>query len=369
MSADVDIPMLLEPISDDRPGGADLRDDDDPNNIFRRVKDARNAARQEESQSDVEGELTSSAGMSEWRQVWEEGQEYLRNQAKDLEIAAYMIEASIRLGGYRGLAQSLELTRELVNRFWGELLPTPDEDGIETTVLPISRLNGDVITYPLMRVPMTDDGSFGHLVLWQYTQAQQLDSLSASEREVRIARGAITMEQYRQAVAESSDAFYRQLKSEIEAAQAALKSVNEIFEEKAGYEFAPNLSKFESSLTEAMSVLQQIAGERLVEESAVDESSDEDARASADSASSGGEGAPKKQGVINSREEAFGLLEKVAAWIEKNEPQSLLPSEIRKVIRRGKMSPLELYKDLIRDSDVRNTLYRDVGIEIPEDEY
>ena len=368
MTTDVDIPLLLEPISEEQPGGVDLRDDDDPNNIFRRVKDARNDARQEESQSDLEGE-TSTTATSAWRQVWDEGQEYLKTQAKDLEIVAYMIEASIRLGGYGGLARALELTAEMTAKFWGELLPTPDEDGIETTILPISRLNGDVITYPLMRVPLTSDGSFGHLVLWQYTQAQQLDQLSSEEREIRISRGAITLEQFRQAVAETETSFFVETKAEIEAAKAAIVKVGEVFEEKAGDEFAPNLSRFDQTLDEALNVLEQVAGDRLVSQSTGD---DEDSDTEETGGGGGGEsssGGGQKRGGINSREEAFGELEKVASWIEKHEPQSLLPSEIRKVIRRGKMSPAELYVDLIRDSDVRNTLYRDVGIDVPEEEY
>ena len=58
------------------------------------------------------------------------------------------------------------------------------------------------------------------------------------------------------------------------------------------------------------------------------------------------------------------MLEKVAKWFESNEPQSLLPPEIRKVIKRGRMSPQELFQDLISDENARRQLYRDVGIEV-----
>lgn len=138
--------------------------------------------REEERQSDIARE-TASQTIRLWREVWESGQEYLKNYAKDLEIVAYMIEGSVRLSGFGGLACSLRLTTELLKSFWGELLPTPDEEGIETTLRPISRLNGDVIVYPLMRVPMTEDTTLGTMVVWQYGQAKQLETLSGDEQE------------------------------------------------------------------------------------------------------------------------------------------------------------------------------------------
>lgn len=66
------------------------------------------------------------------------------------------------------------------------------------------------------------------------------------------------------------------------------------------------------------------------------------------------------------RELALTQLEEIAAWFERNEPQSILPSEIRKVVRRGRMTPEQLYKDLIDDESVRRQLFRDVGI-VPQD--
>lgn len=366
MSIDVVLDSLLEPISDENPAGVDLRENDDPNNIFRRVKDARNEARQEENQAALDGTISPEASRI-WRQVWEDGLEYLKTQAKDLEIAAYMIEASIRLDGYRGLATALELTSELVSRFWGELLPTPDEDGIETTIFPISRLNGEVASYPMLRVPITADGSVGELVVWQHSQASQLEQLKPDERALRISRGAVTLEQFNRAVAETPPDFYVKLYQQLGLAREKLKCLNDIFEEKAGDEFAPNLSKFDSLLDEADSILRQIAGDKLKPAGAVEEVEEGGSSAEAGVTFSGGGEGTKTQGGIQSREDALNQLEIIAKWIEKHEPQSLLPSEIRKVIKRGKMTPQELYKDLISDSAVRKTLYRDVGIEVTDD--
>ena len=359
MSLDIDIPSLLSPFREGSRGGTDLREDDDPNNAYRRIRDARNEAREEERQADINGE--SAAGASHlWRDVWENGQEYLRSCAKDLEIVAYMIEASIRLDGFGGLAQSLKLTTELLNSFWGELLPTPDDEGVATTLRPITRLNGDVISYPLMRVAMTEDTSIGAMVVWQYGQARQLATLSPQEQETRISSGAITLEKFNRAVAETKDPFFRSLSIQIQEARAALIQLGKTLEERAGDAEAPNLSRFQKSIDDADAVLQQVAGNRLGPKDA-----GTTAQGVAGQTSSGDAGGG---GSLSSRSNALDLLETVAQWFEKHEPQSILPSEIRKAIRRGKMSPQELYADLIVDSDVRRQLYKDVGIVVPEND-
>ena len=363
MNLELDIPTMLNPFEGELPGGKDLRDDDDPRNLYRRIRDSRTNARDVEIRVDEKrlnkGESPADA-IRQWQDVWNDGQEYLQSCGKDLEIVAYMIEASVRLGGIGGLAMALNLTKELVRDFWGQLLPTPDEDGIETTLLPISRLNGDVITYPLLRVPMTEDTSVGKFVIWQYTQAKQLESLKAEERETRVSRGAATVELFSRAVAETSDDFYRILAAELKEAMTAVVELNDIFQEKVGEELAPNLSKFKNSLKEADATLRIVAGDRLAQSEEEGEEEDTETSEGADTGKSVGRGV---RGDISSREDALILLEKVAVWFERQEPQSILPSEIRKAKRRAAMTPEQLYMDLITDESARDSLFKDVGIE------
>lgn len=361
MSLDLDISSLLSPFDGDSPAGTDLRLDDDPNNAYRRIRDARSDAKDKEEHAELEGE-TSTEAMRGWRSVWSDGQEYLQTFAKDLEIVAYMVEASVRIGGFAGLETSLRLTTELVENFWGELLPTPDEDGIETTLLPIARLNSNAITSALQRVPITSDSSVGEFALLHYSQAKRLDTIDAEERDRQMSRGAVTTTTFNQAVSETSDDFLRAMDAQIQSTSASVDRLDSVLKEKAGEEYAPNLSKFRESLKEAATTLRLVAGSRL---EVVDESSDEEG-AIADGDEGTGVKAENGGGIrggISSRQEALDLLEKVAVWFEKHEPQSILISEIRKVKRRALMTPEELYKDLISDASVREQLFRDVGIQ------
>lgn len=359
MSLDLDIPALLAPFEGESPAGADLREDADPNNAYRKIRDTRSDAKDLEDEALLEGEPPSEAKRV-WQTVWSSGQDYLQSNAKDLEIVAYMIEAAIRVDEFAGLEAALTLTSELVENFWGELLPTPDEDGIETTLLPIARLNSNAITSALQQVPITEDTSAGEMTLMKYAQAKRLDGLDADERDRQLSRGAMTTAACNQAVSETSDAFLQALNAQLETTLEAVDRLDAVFIEKAGEQEAPNLSRFRESLQEAASTLQAVAGHRL----ATDDASEADEAASEDG--SGAVVAKEPQGIrgqIANRQDALDVLEKAAAWFEQHEPQSLLISEIRKVRRRALMTPEELYKDLISDSSVREQLFRDVGIE------
>ena len=65
------------------------------------------------------------------------------------------------------------------------------------------------------------------------------------------------------------------------------------------------------------------------------------------------------------REEAFRQLEKIAAYFERHDPHSLLATQIRNVVRLGRLPLPDYYKELISDGSALQTLFKFVGIESP----
>jgi type VI secretion system protein ImpA len=283
-------------------------------------------------------------------------------------VAAYLIEALVRLNGYAGLHDGLELMRGLVERYWDDVYPRPDEDGLETTVLPISRLDSEVLTSAVIRVPITDGSSVGPFAVWQFRQAEELRSCKPEERRTRIERGAVTREMFDKASRETGAAFFQETYAEAAACLQELKLLSAALDEKCGPEanVTPTFSTVGDALNEAQAVLRLIAGPRLQVAAA---------RAGAASAGSG-EGGNHEGGAmgsqfvdnrLNGREDAFRTLESIAAFFERTEPQSLIPAQLRKVIRWGRMSPSQLYSELIEDSSVREQVFKIVGIERKEE--
>ena len=367
MTQTLDIDELIRPIEGADGAGTDLREDGDPDNAYWQIRTLRGDARDAERDAD-ESDGSPAEAEGHWRDLWKQGQNYLATQAKDLEVVGWMIEASLRTGGLPALTDSLRLTKRLVEDFWGELLPTPDEDGLETTVLPIGRLNGDAILYALMRVDVTADVEDGPFKVWQVEHADRVSAMAIDEQQERSARGEATLDKLERAASATPESFYAEMPAQITAARLAIEELEKAFEDRVEDDICPRFNKFTEGLEEIERAGRRLGGIRWGGSEVEEEVSDEAAPA-ADGSAPAAAAAPQQAGAINSREDAFRAMEKAAQWFEKHEPQSILPMEIRKCIRRGQMKPEDLFKDLMPDEDsVLERLFRDIGVQAPADD-
>src|SRR5215469_16406000 len=103
---------LLDPISPDRPAGADLRWTPE----WDRIKEARRSDDGLEAGKWVKKEQKTA----DWVAVRELAAAALRERSKDLQLALWLTEAVMRLDGFPGLREGLRVTRELLVRFWNE---------------------------------------------------------------------------------------------------------------------------------------------------------------------------------------------------------------------------------------------------------
>jgi type VI secretion system protein ImpA len=361
--AELDLTAYSTPIAGDNPAGMDLREDDAHSSDFRAIRDARNEARRIERRADEDGEDAGPA-MSQWQTVVELGEQALTEWSKDLEVAAYMIEALARVEGFGGVARGFRVAKELVANFWDNLYPMPDEDGVATRVLPITWLNGadgdGVLLGPLSRIPLTDGSSVGPFALWQYRQATELATTTdPAGREDRIKQGAATMDQIERACNETSPQFFLKLIQDITDAAHEFKELDALLTEKCGIEHAPPSSRINEMLESCLAAVKEIGKKRLAD-------------AGLNSAEVGGNGSGGGVSVgggnrggafgLSTRDDAFRILLAVADFFERTEPQSLLPAQIRRVVRWGRLSPQEFLGELIEDPNALENLFKLVGI-------
>jgi type VI secretion system protein ImpA len=357
------------PLPGDKPAGVNLREDVTPTSVYHAVRDARSANRAAERQL-LAG--VSDGPPPDWRPVLQRGTAVLAQNAKDLEIAAYVIEALVRLHGFAGLRDGFRLARELAERFWDGLHPLPDEDGLETRLAPLTGLNGEdgegTLISPILSVPLTEAGNhpaFACYHVQQAVAAQQLADEAA--RAKRLQELPATLEVIGQAVAETSRAFYAALVQDLNECQEEFARLVQVLDEKCGSK-SPPASNIRTALAACREALQQVAADKLPvpepEDAPGEETKPTNGAATAGPAEANRPlaGAALSGDAIMSRDEAFCLLLKVAEHFRRTEPQSVVSYGLEQVVRWGRMSLPELLRELISEDGPREQCFKQLGI-------
>lgn len=365
----IDVEALLAPISEEAPAGADPRSDTSPNSLYYRVKDARNAARAAERAAVEIGGPTPE----EWYDVIDAATDVLAGHAKDIEIAAWMVEGLVRRDGLAGLRDGLAVIGGIVSAYWDQSFPVIDEeDGIEGKVTAVAGLSGSgavgTLIQPIRLTPLTS-GSQRNLSLWSYEQATDLEKVTDStRRQERIDSGAVTMEQFQQSVAETPGSFFYEIAQTVDECIGALAQMSAAFDAVAGAE-APSTSGLRDMLQEVRSALRHFAADKLAAAEALVEDAAEEEAATAEGGGEGGESSTAVVRKINgyaSREEALAELTRIAGYFRKTEPHSPISYTLEDAVRRARMTLPELLGELAEDPAHIQRILMAAGIKLQD---
>jgi type VI secretion system protein ImpA len=353
----LDVATLAAPLDNGRGAGGDLRLDASPESLYYAVKDARSAARAAERQRMADAE--DAGDTPDWRPVLRLCLKALGEQSKDLEIAAYVIEALVRLHGFAGLRDGFRLVRALVERYWDELHPLPDEDGLETRLAPLAGLNGadaeGTLIAPLARVPLTEGGAAGPLAYHHYQQALALARIEdVAKREARVKDGAVSLEMIERAAAETPARFLTDLLDDLNASLEEFSRLNDVLKNRCGAH-APPASNIRSALETCRDAVRHIGRAKLSVATAGEGTDDAEAPAG-DIVVALPSGAPR------SREDAFRTLLQVADYFRRAEPHSPVSYTLENAVRWGRMTLPELMAELLSADAPRQEYFKQVGI-------
>jgi len=345
----IDIESLLQPVREDAPAGSDLREDRSPTSPYYQIKDARNGARAAE-RSALRSDDPHTAPVADWSPVLELAPQLLREVSKDLEIAAWYIEALVRTEGFPGMRDGLEVVRELFTRFGDGLYPMPDEDGIETRVAPLTGLNGQdaegTLLAPIIMVPLLEDDE-GSLSAWQYRSARELAAVADPEaKQARIDAGAVTLDRFHAAVQSSEPAELFAVRQGVEECLQEFDALAQVMTEKCGND-APPTSNIRNALQDVLDCMAYLTKDLVVptEEEEVQEAAAE---------AEGGGAAPVRSappGTISTRSDALEVLAKVAEFFRKTEPHSPVSYSVDQSLRWARMPLHQLVSELIPDQN------------------
>lgn len=364
----VDIHSLLLPVSEDNPVGIDIREDSSPTSTYYTIKDARNSARAAE-RNNMFDESSSEADES-WRKILELAPEILKNDAKDLEIASWYTEALIRRHGFSGLKAGFSIIKQMIEQYWENLYPLPDEDGIETRVSALTGLNGEgaegVLIAPIRNARITEDLQPGPFNYWQYTQALDIQKINDDDsRAEKTNKIGFNIEDIENVVANSSEEFYLNLKNDITGCLNDYRLISRMLDEHCGNMEAPPTSNIINALESTLGVVNHVAKHKLPDESSNEEEFNEDGSlVSAESSSD----AISSNGPIKNRTDAFRRLKDISDYFRKAEPHSPISYALDKTVKWGDMSLSELMRELIPDSSSLDYYGSLTGIKTDEEQ-
>lgn len=337
MSEPIDVPTLLAPLSTGEQGvGVDLRADFSAQSPYQLLRDARSAARAEERARDADGD-TDGPEAAGWRDVLAVGQKALGAQSKDVEVAAWLTEALVRLHGLAGLTAGARLISGLCETYWDVLFPMPDEDGLEVRASPIGGLSGGgadgTIMQPLRRLPLFRRADGSPIGLYQWDQAEETSTLDQTRKEARLAAGTPELSKL-ESEARLDKGFLVARGREVGAAIEAWRELDSVVDQRFGSD-APSLRKVGQLLERMLAVIAKLGG--VPTESAAESPAGDEAVAGAQGGAAGTAGGGGAAGAMT-RESALRELDRIAEYFRRTEPHSPLAYTLEEAVRRGRMT-------------------------------
>lgn len=340
---------LLEPIPGPQPCGHDIR--------HAPGYDALREARREDDESLPTGVWQAPTKHADWLAVERLASELLREQSKDLMVAAWLGEAWLHRHRYAGLSAALELLTALGRRFPAELHPQPRDGDPSWRASPIAwvvRRYAEVLQtrLPLFPGASTEFARFS-LADWQLLNRQQLDDSKAARAQREAAQNRLR--QLHDELYKAPGEQLRQDLAGLNSSRAAVENLAAWCDEQLA-EDAPSFAPLLQSIDQSTTLLQEflVMHPEAPPPAVVTEPSQAETPASPHS--------PDPAQGPASREEAYRQLALIAAYLARTEPHSPVPYLINRAVEWGQKPLRELLAELINADAEARRLWTLLGV-------
>jgi type VI secretion system protein ImpA len=363
----IDLASLLKPIPGENPSGESLR----YTAIYDQIQEARRSD-DDLNQGDWKRELKSA----DWRQVVTLSAAALSTKSKDLQIAAWLTEAAVRLHGYPGARDGFRLLLGLHQNFWDSLYPQPEDGDMEVRAGALEWLN-DKLPQALLALPLALPVESGEAYSYlRYQESRAVDELGRKNQDLMkgaLAEGKITGEQFDKAAAAAPRSFYEGLTADIGESLQACVELTALVDEKFGRD-APSLIAIKKALEDCRDAVAPILKKkRELEPDPVSPAPDP-------SAANGAPATSNNIAIISAtaatvagtaailplepadRADALRRLEAIAAYFQRTEPQSPVSYLVQRAVRWGQMPLEEWLNDVIGDQGVLAHIRETLGL-------
>ena len=343
---DFDLDSLLAPISDASPTGESLRYE----GTYDKIRDART----EDDPVLARGVWKIPLKRADWPAVERMCLDALQKRSKDLQIAAWLLDAWVHSYGFAGLRQGLRVVAALCDAFWNHMYPGAESDDIEYRLAPIvwidEKLPVVVKLLPLTH-PVSDD-------VRAYCWDDWESACRKAGPDAKSGHETPTQALFQQSAMLTATDFYRNLMVDLEGSMNACSQLEAILESQCGKE-APSLRHLWTSMESIRGLITSIMSQR---EAPVEGQSGTPPEAAVANPEERPPEVPSQEfspaGPIRNRAEAYRRLSEAAEYLARTEPHSPTPYLVRRAIAWGSMRLEDLLPELLHNSSELAEIFR-----------
>ncbi len=350
-----DLAALLAPIAPDAPGGASMR--------YHALYAGIRQAREEEDASLPMGVWERPLKKADWPQVETLCVDLLAHHSKDLQVAAWLMEAWLQQYQVRGLNAGIALLQGLVERFWDCAHPQIEEGDDDARAAPFVWINDNLsrtllLKLQLLKVPDCMP-SVVTLAQWDQTLMQErqqaIDASSAQLGEKSLTRDRIMA-----ATQEPNLQGLLNLHEGLVQANEQWQALTTCLDSKMTVN-PPSVSRVGEMIRRIERLALSLIAGRFPKPSVPDIPADAVADEAGLTVEANGDvptppgamAAPAKAAVLapsfSSREEAYLQLTAIASFLQEREPHSPTPYLIRRAVKWGSMPLSELMREVLKE--------------------
>lgn len=363
---------LLAPVFEEAPCGKSLRSEP----LFTEIR----LAREEDDATLSMRHWERPLKVADWSMIERRCSEALSKQSKDLQIAAWLLEAWVRQYQLRGLLEGLKLLSGLIERYWEPLFPTIDDGDVDARLAPFEWLNDSLpltLKLHITLVHLVDrKPSRLNLADWdKMTKSELINGVPETGNRQAYQEPEFTRSLVIAYAEKLTDAHVSDQKKITRQCREALARLDAVLRDQLANN-TPSFNNISNVLDQMGRALDQIAPEQVnlhpappqisqTEEvlmpTTEDESDDFLLNLSLEIPLAQ---TPEKAVTLGwqTREQAYMALESIADFLHKTEPHSPTPYLIKRAVNWGRMPLPELMAEVIREEGDLNKLINLMGL-------
>jgi type VI secretion system ImpA family protein len=336
----LDVQGLLDPISPESRAGEPLRYE----GTYDRIQDAR----REDDQRLSQGIYKTSLKRADWEADEAICVEALESRTKDLQIAGWLLEASLHLYGFSGVEAGLQLLAGLCQNFWEDLYPSLDGEDLDDRIAPIEWIN-QKLALKLKQIPLTlaserDERTYSFIDWESACHFENLARQDPGALKEALANIDPTVDAFQNALALTDPSFHLELVKDLDKAVDACRLLQHVLDVKCGKQ-SPSLYQF----NEVLCAIQQLMSQSLRARDGGPEMLEDQSEETPRVGSSQQEVELWSGGPIRSRTDAYRRLSEAADYLLRTEPHSPTPYLVKRAVEWGHMNLSEVLQQIVRN--------------------